>query len=173
MLVSSTHNTQQITQLHILISSWRRRIRTALWNWMSCEQTWIIVGQRLQKQFQGPRNTSSWLNIGPCQSSRRLVLSSRRSRFDPSAFPWPVTCTDSPYDMSFSRNLGSPLTIINPKMLHSHSNNRKFNRYIVPANQENNKEDRQCTYDVTLRRVRATIVAVEKQYVLHILSVSL
>ena len=27
----------------------------------------------------------------------------------------------------------------------------------------NVKEDRQCTYNVTLRRVRATVVAVEKQ----------
>jgi len=27
--------------------------------------------------------------------------------------------------------------------------------------------DGQCTYNVTLGRVRATIVAVEKQYVLH------
>jgi hypothetical protein len=33
------------------------------------------------------------------------------------------------------------------------------------------KEDRQCTYDVTMRRVRVTFVAVEKQYVLHILGV--
>jgi hypothetical protein len=30
---------------------------------------------------------------------------------------------------------------------------------------------RQCTYNVTLRRVRAAIVAVEKQWVLHNLSV--
>jgi len=28
-------------------------------------------------------------------------------------------------------------------------------------------QDRQCTYNVKLRRVRATIVAVEKQYVLR------
>jgi hypothetical protein len=33
------------------------------------------------------------------------------------------------------------------------------------------KQDRQCTYDVTLRRVRETIVAVEKQEVSRILSV--
>jgi len=32
-------------------------------------------------------------------------------------------------------------------------------------------QDRQCTYNVTLRRVRATIVTVEKQRVLHKLSV--
>jgi hypothetical protein len=32
------------------------------------------------------------------------------------------------------------------------------------------KQDRQCTYNVT-RRVRVTIIAVEKQKVLHILSV--
>jgi hypothetical protein len=33
------------------------------------------------------------------------------------------------------------------------------------------KQDRQRTYDVTLRRVREIIVAVEKQWVLHIVSV--
>jgi hypothetical protein len=33
-------------------------------------------------------------------------------------------------------------------------------------------QDRQCTYNVTLRHVRETIVAVEKQWLLHILSVS-
>ena len=31
----------------------------------------------------------------------------------------------------------------------------------------------QCTYDLTLRCIRLTIVAMEKQYVLHILSVCL
>jgi predicted exporter len=35
-----------------------------------------------------------------------------------------------------------------------------------------NEQDRQCTYKVTLRSVRITIVAVEKQYVLNILSLS-
>ena len=35
------------------------------------------------------------------------------------------------------------------------------------------KRDRQCTYNVTLRLVHATIVEVEKQYVLHIVSVCL
>ena len=33
------------------------------------------------------------------------------------------------------------------------------------------QQDIQCTYNVTLRRVRASIVAVEKQWVLHNLSV--
>jgi hypothetical protein len=33
------------------------------------------------------------------------------------------------------------------------------------------KQHRQFTYNATLRRVRATTVAVDKQYVLHILSV--
>jgi len=33
------------------------------------------------------------------------------------------------------------------------------------------KQDRKCTYNVTLRRVRVTIVTVEKQEVLHIQSV--
>ena len=35
---------------------------------------------------------------------------------------------------------------------------------------DGNKNGRQCRYNVTLRRVRATTVAVEKQQVLHILS---
>jgi len=35
------------------------------------------------------------------------------------------------------------------------------------------KQDRQCTYNVALICVRATVVAVEKQQVLHILSVCL
>jgi hypothetical protein len=34
-----------------------------------------------------------------------------------------------------------------------------------------NQKDRQRTYDVTLRRIPATVVAVEQQYLLHILSV--
>jgi hypothetical protein len=34
-------------------------------------------------------------------------------------------------------------------------------------------KDRQCTYNVTSGHVRTTIVAVEKQQVLHILSVCL
>jgi len=29
------------------------------------------------------------------------------------------------------------------------------------------KQDRQCTHNVTLRRVRATTVTVEKQWILH------
>jgi len=33
------------------------------------------------------------------------------------------------------------------------------------------EQERQCTYNVTMRRVRATIVAVERQLVLHIVSV--
>ena len=36
-----------------------------------------------------------------------------------------------------------------------------------------NKQDTQYTYNLTLRRVSLNIVAVEKQYVLHILSVCL
>jgi hypothetical protein len=35
------------------------------------------------------------------------------------------------------------------------------------------KQDSQRAYNITLRRARATIVAAEKQYVLHILSVYL
>jgi len=35
------------------------------------------------------------------------------------------------------------------------------------------KKDRQCTYNLTVRRIREAIVAVEKQYVVHILGVCL
>jgi len=35
------------------------------------------------------------------------------------------------------------------------------------------KQDRNCTNDVTKRRIRATIVVVEKQWVLHIVNVCL
>jgi hypothetical protein len=35
------------------------------------------------------------------------------------------------------------------------------------------KQDRKCTYNVTLKRVRVTTVAVENKYILHILSVCL
>jgi len=35
------------------------------------------------------------------------------------------------------------------------------------------KQDRQCTYNVTLQLVRATLVAVEKQNILHVMSVCL
>ena len=35
------------------------------------------------------------------------------------------------------------------------------------------QEDRQCAYNVTFRRVRVTTAAVEKQQVLHIMSVCL
>jgi len=42
-------------------------------------------------------------------------------------------------------------------------------RYLV----RNDQQDRQCTYNVTLWRIRATIVVVGKQKVLHILSMRL
>jgi hypothetical protein len=43
----------------------------------------------------------------------------------------------------------------------------------TPTTVAGNKVGRQCTCNVTLRRVRATIVVVEQQQVLHILSVCL
>ena len=45
---------------------------------------------------------------------------------------------------------------------------------LVPVIQEENEslEDRQCTYNETSRHVRVTIVAVEKQDLLHVMSVS-
>jgi hypothetical protein len=36
-----------------------------------------------------------------------------------------------------------------------------------------NKQERQCTYNVTMRHVVAIYVAVEKQYVIHILRMCL
>jgi len=37
--------------------------------------------------------------------------------------------------------------------------------------EESMQQDKQCTYNVTLRRVRVTVVPMEKQSVLHILCV--
>ena len=44
---------------------------------------------------------------------------------------------------------------------------RNASKYLVT------KQDRQYTYNVTLRRIRVTIVTAEKQYLLNILSVCL
>ena len=43
--------------------------------------------------------------------------------------------------------------------------------FVISIIAQRTKQDRQCTYNVTLRRVRATTVAVEKQQMLHKLSV--
>jgi hypothetical protein len=43
----------------------------------------------------------------------------------------------------------------------------------TPVNPHKQKQDRQCTHNVTLQGVHSTSVAVGKQYVLHILSVCL
>jgi hypothetical protein len=42
---------------------------------------------------------------------------------------------------------------------------------VVSLNDLMKKQDSQCTYNVTLRRFRATTVAVEKLKLLHILNV--
>ena len=49
----------------------------------------------------------------------------------------------------------------------------RFNKSAVTAGDRRKleKQDRQCAYNVTLRRVRAAIVALEKQLVLPSLSV--
>ena len=51
----------------------------------------------------------------------------------------------------------------------------KYFSYLTTRMHENIivEKDGQCTRNVTMRRVRATIVAVENQYVIHILSVYL
>jgi len=46
-------------------------------------------------------------------------------------------------------------------------------RSYLTLTEGNHEQDRQCTYNVTMRRVFVTIVAVEKQTLLHILSVCL
>jgi hypothetical protein len=46
-------------------------------------------------------------------------------------------------------------------------------RNVYKTADENSTQDRQCTYNVTPRRVRVTIVIVEKQEVLHIVGVCL
>jgi hypothetical protein len=45
--------------------------------------------------------------------------------------------------------------------------------WLWTENGTTQQEDRHCTYNVTSRRVRATIVAVEKQYALHIVGMCL
>jgi hypothetical protein len=46
----------------------------------------------------------------------------------------------------------------------------RVNRFVrLCDNPTENKQDRQHTYNVTLRRFRATTFAVEEKYVLHIL----
>ena len=48
---------------------------------------------------------------------------------------------------------------------------QKLTYTMLTQSKENlRKQGRQCTYNVTLKRVRVAIVAVEKQQVLHILS---
>jgi hypothetical protein len=49
--------------------------------------------------------------------------------------------------------------------------NRKINRHLF-LNGYKTQQDRQCTYNVSFRRVRPTIVTVEKQWLLQSLSVS-
>jgi hypothetical protein len=46
----------------------------------------------------------------------------------------------------------------------------KLHVYVFEYDKPPKKQDRQCAYDVILRRVHATIVAVEKQHLLHILT---
>ena len=48
----------------------------------------------------------------------------------------------------------------------SHSTLTELTMY---ASRKEGKQDRQCTFNVTLRRVRATVVVVGKNEVLHIL----
>jgi len=60
-----------------------------------------------------------------------------------------------------------------PTLIFSHVKRKLASQLLLlPENYLHQfKQERQYSYNVTLRRVRATIVAVEKQYVLHILSV--
>jgi len=45
--------------------------------------------------------------------------------------------------------------------------------WLVRSGFISDKQDRKCTYKLTLRRVRFTIIAVEQHSVLHILGVCL
>ena len=49
----------------------------------------------------------------------------------------------------------------------------KWSDLLVETNTVRMEQDRQYTYNVTLRRVRATIIAVDKQQVLYNVSVCL
>ena len=48
-----------------------------------------------------------------------------------------------------------------------------YSSHIQSSKQHTTKQDRQCTYNITLRRFCVTTVVVENQLVLHILSVRL
>jgi hypothetical protein len=48
---------------------------------------------------------------------------------------------------------------------------RNWNPGITRPTKYMVQQDRQCTYNVTLRRICATIVVVEEQYVLHVVRV--
>ena len=57
--------------------------------------------------------------------------------------------------------------------LHSSEAQWQMKRENAEDKEVRREQDRQCTYNVKLQRVRATIVAVGKQNILHILSVCL
>ena len=71
------------------------------------------------------------------------------------------------------------------RLMHKEAIDRQTKRYVqyfnycalslyrLGSQQDSVQQARQCTYNVTMRRVRPTIVAVEKQYVLHNLSMCL
>ena len=72
---------------------------------------------------------------------------------------------------SFSSTFNTGLHVTN-ELLHSvHSTVPITKGTILTVFFPNSEQDGQCTYNVTFRRVLVTTVAVEKQLVLHILSV--
>ena len=52
-----------------------------------------------------------------------------------------------------------------------YDNRHEFLEYLLRMSRNTEKQERQCTYKVTLRRVVATIVAVEEQRVLYMVCV--
>jgi hypothetical protein len=88
---------------------------------------------------------------------------------EPATCPYPEPTPSSPHERIEESNTGIGKTSeVTLRLVEYY----KAKKWIVSTGW-NHKTDRQCTYSVTLRRVRATIVAVEKQRVLHNLCIYL
>jgi hypothetical protein len=90
---------------------------------------------------------------------RRLVagLSQRGAEFDPRHVHMRFVVDQVDWDRFFPENFQKhsiPIHSFSPTLYNS----------LTESVVKNNIQDRQCTYNVTLRRVLATILAVEKQY---------
>jgi hypothetical protein len=68
-------------------------------------------------------------------------------------------------------NVLSPSVSVADQLCFQTRPNLTLKNNIVYSHRNEEEQETQCTYNATFRRVSVTIVAVKKQYVLHILSV--